>query len=66
MTISILPGHAIKLGRAMRNLTQRQLAEAAGMKQHRLWTIENDRDRPRPDELAKILNALSTGDPTRR
>ena len=66
MTMSMLRGHAIKLGRTMRNLTQRQLAEAAGLKQHRLWTIENDRDTPRPDELAKILKVLSTGDATGR
>lgn len=61
-----LDGRAIQIGRSMRGMTQRELAEATRLKPWRLWAIEHDKSPARHDELAKILRALSTGDATGR
>ena len=58
----VMTGHAIKLGRAMRNMSQRQLAQATGLRIHRVWQLENDVTPPRPEELALILGALASDD----
>ena len=56
-----LDGRAIKLARNMRDMPQVELARATGLKVHRIWSIENDLKPARPDELVKILKALTTG-----
>jgi transcriptional regulator with XRE-family HTH domain len=61
-----LDGRAIQIGRSMRGMTQRELAEATQIKPWRLWAIEHDESPARPGELARILKALSTGDATGR
>jgi len=46
----------------MCGMSQRELAEATRLKPWRLWVIEHDKNPARPDELAKILKALSTSE----
>jgi transcriptional regulator with XRE-family HTH domain len=62
MPIAKLNGRAIQIGRSMRGMSQRELAEATQLKPWRLWAIEHDKSPVRPSELAKILKALSTSD----
>ena len=57
-------GNAIRIGRAFKNLSQRELAQAAGLTPHRLWQIENNVGRASANELGRILGAL-TGDERR-
>ena len=61
-----LNGEAIKLGRAMRGLTQRELARAARLTPRRLSALENDKSPAQPREQAKILRVLALGDMTGR
>ena len=62
MPITELCGRAIQIGRALKGWSQRELGERAGIKPWRVWSIENDVLPARPNELAKILKALTTGD----
>jgi len=62
MPVNELNGRAIKIGRAFKGMSQRQLALATGLKIHRIFSIENDVKPPRPAELAKILRALTTSE----
>ena len=62
MLITVLDGKSITIGRALRGWSQRELAQIAGLKPHRVWKLENNVSSPRPVELAKILRALSTGE----
>lgn len=56
----VITGRAIKIARAMVDMSQRQLALPAGMRPHRIWEIENGVGTPRPDELAAILGVLTS------
>ncbi len=51
-------GGLIRLGRAYRRLSQRQLGEATGIPPFRIFRLEHGLTRPRPGELAKIAEAL--------
>ena len=62
MPITELNGQAIKIARAMRGWSQRELGEKSGLKPWRIWSMENNVFPPRPNELASILKALTTGD----
>ena len=55
-----LTGKAIQVGRALRGMTQRELAEASGLPVWRVWSLEHGVKPPKPDELAKILMALTS------
>jgi len=56
----IITCSAIRIGRAFRNFSQRELAQRAGLTPHRLWQIENNVGVVREDELGRILNVLAT------
>lgn len=51
-------GQKIVEARTIRNLTQEQLAERAGIQQNNLSRIENGRYNPGLDILIRIANAL--------
>jgi transcriptional regulator with XRE-family HTH domain len=54
-----LDGSAVRITRAFRNWTQRELAQRAGLTLNRVWQIENNVCKPSGDELARIFGALS-------
>jgi len=60
MPVLELSGKTIKIGRAMKGWSQRELGKKAGLKMWRIWALENDVYGPRPDEVEKILQALSS------
>jgi transcriptional regulator with XRE-family HTH domain len=59
MSLLELDGKAIRIGRALRGLSQRELGQACGMTLWQIWQIENGVRRLRPEEVVKILGALS-------
>lgn len=66
MHVRQLSGESIRLGRTLKGWSQRTLGEKAGLKKWRVWALENEVYAARPDELARILKALSIGDATGR
>lgn len=50
----------IRLLRAVRGLSQRELSAQSGIAPHRLWRLENHVSSPTRDELIRMLNVLST------
>ena len=61
MAISTLAidGSAIRIGRAFKNWSQRELAQAARLSSHRIWQLENNVGRASADEVGRILCAFS-------
>lgn len=55
----------IRVGRAVKGISQRGLAEAAAMKPWRLCRIERGLVTPRPEEILRLWGALTSegGDP---
>jgi transcriptional regulator with XRE-family HTH domain len=58
-------GAEIRLGRVVRRLSQRELANAIGSTLQRIWRIENHVRQPRADELRRIAAALDLDPVTR-
>jgi transcriptional regulator with XRE-family HTH domain len=56
-------GQRLKSFRLAAGLLQRELARETGMGQQRVWSYERDRNRPRPDALARLAKALEPGGP---
>jgi transcriptional regulator with XRE-family HTH domain len=52
----------IRLARAYRGLSQRELGQRAGIHPARLWKIERGVSAPRPDELERLLRTLQIGE----
>jgi transcriptional regulator with XRE-family HTH domain len=50
----------IRLLRAVAGLSQRELAQAAGVSPSRYWRLERGVSEPQREELARLWNALST------
>jgi hypothetical protein len=61
MPLTTIDGDAIRIGRTFRHMSQRQLGQATGLPVWRIWKLENNVCRPSQDEIAVILEALSTG-----
>ena len=55
-----MDGRTIRTLRVFNGYSQRELAEASGLKPWRIWRLEQGFSEPRPDEAVRILNALST------
>jgi len=60
MPVLQLSGKTIRIGRTMKGWSQRELGKKAGLKMWRIWALENNVYPVRPNELAKILHALSS------
>lgn len=52
-------GKALKVARALKGLTVEEMALACGLSPRTIHELESDRRHVRPQELAKILRALS-------
>jgi predicted transcriptional regulator len=59
---TIRHGEAIRVGRAIRHMTQARLGRAVGVSPVKICLIEQGKVAPKPDELRRIWNALSSGD----
>ena len=59
MAIITLSGEAIRIGRAIKGWSQRELGKRTGLTPWRVWALENSVCAQRPEEMAKILRALS-------
>jgi transcriptional regulator with XRE-family HTH domain len=53
----------LRVARAERRLSQRELARRAGIEVTRLWRIENDYADATTEERKLIASALETGEP---
>jgi transcriptional regulator with XRE-family HTH domain len=53
-------GDNLRVLRALRRLSQKELGKRVGLPQSRIWQYENNYATPSPNELTKIFNALST------
>ncbi|MDI3462126.1 MAG: hypothetical protein OJF50_000947 [Nitrospira sp.] len=53
-------GDAVRIARAVRGLTQRELGNASGLPMWMIWQIEHGVRQPKPDEWANIWSALTT------
>jgi len=53
-------GEAIRIARAVRGLSQRQLGQACGFTIYKIWSFENRVRQPKPEEWAKIWDALTS------
>ena len=60
MPVVELSGETIRIARAVRGLSQRQLGQACGLALWQIWQIENGVRQPKPEEWAKIWGALSS------
>ena len=60
MAIAELNGETVRIARAVRGLSQRELGKACGITSHRIWSIENGVYQPKPEEWAKIWGALAS------
>ena len=58
MQTMVFIGEKLKDLRLRRAMSQRKLAEAAGMSQRAIVDLETDRREPRPSTLGKLANAL--------
>ena len=58
MQTVVFIGEKLKDLRLRRAMSQRKLAEAAGMSQRAIVDLETDRREPRPSTLGKLANAL--------
>jgi transcriptional regulator with XRE-family HTH domain len=56
-----LSGEPIRIARAVRGLSQRELADACGFTTYRIWAIEHRMHRASPEDLVKIWSVLATG-----
>jgi transcriptional regulator with XRE-family HTH domain len=59
LTVVQIDGNGLRAIRIVRGLSQRRLAELAGLASWRVWKIENDIVRPTSEEIAKLLGALT-------
>ena len=55
-----LDGNGIRVLRVFHGYSQRELAEASGLKPWRIWRLEQGVSEPRPDEVVRIVGALTT------
>lgn len=53
-------GEAVRIARAVRGLTQRELANASGLPMWMIWQIEHGVRQAETDEWARIWSALTT------
>jgi transcriptional regulator with XRE-family HTH domain len=60
MSITELNGTSIRVGRAVKGWSQRELAQACGFTIYKIWSFENRVRRPKPEEWAKIWGALTS------
>lgn len=51
---------SLRVVRVMKKLSQRELAQAAGITPARLWKLENGVAQPKEDELFKLLGVLTS------
>jgi len=58
MQTVVFIGEKLKDLRLRRAMSQRKLAETAGMSQRAIVDLETDRREPRPSTLGKLANAL--------
>ena len=58
MQTVVFIGKKLKDLRLRRAMSQRKLAETAGMSQRAIVDLETDRREPRPSTLGKLANAL--------
>jgi len=57
----LLDGPTIRKWRTLYGWTQRGLALRTGLSSQRIWKFENNVEKPRVEEMAAIVRALSTG-----
>lgn len=60
MPLAELNGETVRIARAVRGLSQRELGLACGLPSWRIWKIEHNELRPKPEEWAKIWHALTS------
>jgi transcriptional regulator with XRE-family HTH domain len=62
MPLTETPGNgaAVRVARAVRNLSQVELAKLTGLPNSRIFQIEHGLARPTPEEWCKIWNALTS------
>jgi transcriptional regulator with XRE-family HTH domain len=65
MTI-IRVGELLKVARVGRHMSQLELAEAAKLRLHQYSRIERNLQVPSPDEMTRLVTALSTDDAAKR
>jgi hypothetical protein len=53
-------GEAVRIARAVRGWTQRELGVASGLPMWMIWQVENDVREVKAEEWAKIWGALAT------
>jgi len=56
--LSVTTGDLIRAHRALRNLTQQQLADLAGLDKQTIWGLECGRNKPLLDTVGKVARAL--------
>ena len=52
----------MRVARAVRGLTQREIARATGLSVWRVWNLEHGLSEPTADEIVKLWGALSTSE----
>jgi len=62
MTRPHIPSNRLRVARAERRITQRDLARQSGVSESRLWKIENGYLDGTPDERAKLARVLRVSD----
>jgi transcriptional regulator with XRE-family HTH domain len=53
-------GDAVRIARAIRGWTQRELGEVSGLPMWMIWQIEHNLRQPKSEEWSRIWSALST------
>ena len=55
-----MDGRTIRTLRVFHGYSQRELAEASGLKPWRIWRLEQGLSGPEPKQLARVVTALCT------